>query len=159
MVGLLAGQGLAQSDATPRVPNSTAEISLSFAPVVKEAAPAVVNIYARRVVQTRRSPFEGDPFFGGLFRDFSAPRPRVQNSLGSGVIVSPDGFVVSNYHVVGQADDIRVVLNDRREYQAPNGLPTRARQKKASCSVHNASHINFATPSPRTDGATANLDK
>lgn len=118
MVGLLAGQGLAQSDATPRVPNSTAEISLSFAPVVKEAAPAVVNIYARRVVQTRRSPFEGDPFFGGLFRDFSAPRPRVQNSLGSGVIVSPDGFVVSNYHVVGQADDIRVVLNDRREYQA-----------------------------------------
>ena len=116
--GLLAGQGLAQSDSAPRVPESAAEISLSFAPLVKETAPAVVNIYARRIVQTRRSPFEDDPFFGGLFRDFGAPRPRVQNSLGSGVIVSPDGFVVSNYHVVGQADDIRVVLNDRREYQA-----------------------------------------
>ena len=115
---LIAGQGIAQSDSAPRVPKSAVEISLSFAPLVKEAAPAVVNIYARRVVQTRRSPFEGDPFFGGLFRDFGAPRPRVQNSLGSGVIVSPDGFVVSNYHVVGQADDIRVVLNDRREYQA-----------------------------------------
>ena len=115
---LLCGPGLAQSENTPRVPETAAEISLSFAPLVKEAAPAVVNIYARRVVQSRRSPFEGDPFFGGLFRDFGAPRPRVQNSLGSGVIVSPDGFVVSNYHVVGQAEDIRVVLNDRREYQA-----------------------------------------
>ena len=118
MSGLLASQGIAQTESIPRVPTSAAEISLSFAPLVKESAPAVVNIYARRVVQSRRSPFEGDPFFGGLFRDFGTPRPRMQNSLGSGVIVSPDGFVVSNYHVVGQADDIRVVLNDRREYQA-----------------------------------------
>jgi Do/DeqQ family serine protease len=109
---------LAQSEAEPRVPTSRAEISLSFAPLVKDAAPAVVNIYARRVIQERSSPFRSDPFFGELFRDFGATRPRVQNSLGSGVIVSPDGFVVSNYHVVGQADDIRVVLNDRREYQA-----------------------------------------
>lgn len=108
----------AQAEQSVRVPTSAAEISLSFAPIVKEAAPAVVNIYARRVVQTRRSPFQGDPFFGGLFRDFGATRPRVQNSLGSGVIVSPDGYVVSNYHVVGQADDIRVVLNDRREFEA-----------------------------------------
>ncbi|MCI5110000.1 MAG: trypsin-like peptidase domain-containing protein [Marivita sp.] len=118
LLALVSGPGLAQAEDAPRVPGSWAEISLSFAPLVKEAAPAVVNIYARRVVQARRSPFDGDPFFGGLFRDFGAPRPRVQNSLGSGVIVSADGFVVSNYHVVGQADDIRVVLNDRREYQA-----------------------------------------
>lgn len=116
--GLLGVSAFAQEADVPRVPQSAAEINLSFAPLVKEAAPAVVNIYARRVVQSRRSPFENDPFFGGLFRDFGAPRPRVQNSLGSGVIVSADGFVVSNYHVVGQADDIRVVLNDRREFQA-----------------------------------------
>ncbi len=115
---VLAGFAAAETSDAPRVPTSAAEISLSFAPLVKEAAPAVVNIYARRVVQARRSPFEGDPFFGGLFRDFGTTRPRVQNSLGSGVIVSSDGYVVSNYHVVGQADDIRVVLNDRREYQA-----------------------------------------
>ena len=113
-----AGTLTAQDAQNPRVPTSAAEINLSFAPLVKEAAPAVVNIYARRIVQSRRSPFEGDPFFGDLFRDFGTARPRVQNSLGSGVIVSPDGFVVSNYHVVGQADDIRVVLNDRREFQA-----------------------------------------
>jgi Do/DeqQ family serine protease len=113
----LAGPGIAQTQDAPRVPTSQAEISLSFAPLVKEAAPAVVNIYARRFVQSR-SPFQSDPFFGNLFRDFGASRPRVQNSLGSGVIVSPDGFVVSNYHVVGQAEQIRVVLNDRREFEA-----------------------------------------
>ncbi|MCR8550933.1 trypsin-like peptidase domain-containing protein [Salipiger sp. P9] len=102
--------------AQTRVPDSQAEISLSFAPLVKAATPAVVNIYARRVVEAR-SPFAGDPLFGNLFRDFGG-RPRVQNSLGSGVILSDDGIVVSNYHVVGQATDIRVVLNNGAEYEA-----------------------------------------
>jgi len=101
-----------------RIPASQAEIGLGFAPLVDEAAPAVVNIYARRVVAERVSPFAGDPFFRDFFRDFGEVRPRVQNSLGSGVILSPDGIVVSNHHVVGQATDIRVVLNDRREYSA-----------------------------------------
>ncbi|ETW11641.1 protease DegQ [Roseivivax marinus] len=103
--------------AEERVPQSPAEISLTFAPLVREAAPAVVNIYARRVVE-QRSPFAGDPFFGEFFRNFGSTRPRVQNSLGSGVILSADGIVVSNYHVVGEAEDIRVVLNDRREFDA-----------------------------------------
>ncbi|SFB00484.1 Do/DeqQ family serine protease [Poseidonocella pacifica] len=101
-----------------QVPAGRSEIALSFAPLVKQAAPAVVNIYARRVVEGRRSPLRDDPFFSEFFRSFSAPRPRVQNSLGSGVILSSDGIVVSNYHVVGDATDIRVVLNDRREYGA-----------------------------------------
>ncbi|PKQ13062.1 MAG: serine protease [Alphaproteobacteria bacterium HGW-Alphaproteobacteria-1] len=104
--------------ALAQVPQSRAEISLGFAPVVREAAPAVVNIYASRVVAARASPFRGDPFFERFFQDFGAARPRVQNSLGSGVILSSDGIVVSNYHVVGEATDIRVVLNDRREYAA-----------------------------------------
>ncbi|WP_232897344.1 trypsin-like peptidase domain-containing protein [Pontibaca salina] len=105
-------------DAETRVPQSQAEIGLGFAPLVKEAAPAVVNIYARRVVETRQSPFMDDPFFGDFFRQFGNSRPRVQNSLGSGVILSEDGIVVSNFHVVGMATDIRVVLSDRREYSA-----------------------------------------
>ncbi|WP_370281668.1 trypsin-like peptidase domain-containing protein [Pseudooceanicola sp.] len=102
----------------PAVPKSQAEIALSFAPVVKQAAPAVVNIYASRVVQSRRSPFADDPFFSDFFRNYGQTRPQVQNSLGSGVILSADGIVVSNNHVVEQADDIRVVLNDRREFRA-----------------------------------------
>jgi Do/DeqQ family serine protease len=104
--------------AQTRVPTSQAEIQMGFAPLVKEAAPAVVNIYAKRVVAVRDSPFAGDPFFEGLFRDFGTVRPQVQNSLGSGVILSADGIVVSNYHVVGEATDIRVVLADRREFNA-----------------------------------------
>lgn len=101
-----------------RVPRSQAEIQLGFVPLVREAAPAVVNIYAKRIVAERVSPFRSDPFFGQLFGNPGQLRPRVQNSLGSGVILSADGIVVSNYHVVGQATDIRVVLNDRREFSA-----------------------------------------
>lgn len=100
------------------VPQSMAQIQLSYAPLVKQSAPAVVNIYAQRVVAERRNPFADDPFFGDLFRNFGRATPRVQNSLGSGVIVGADGLVVSNYHVVGQATEIRVVLNDRREFAA-----------------------------------------
>ncbi|MGC9369533.1 MAG: trypsin-like peptidase domain-containing protein [Paracoccaceae bacterium] len=101
-----------------RVPESQAEISLSFAPVVRKSAPAVVNIYAKRIVAERVSPFANDPFFNQFFRDYGRVVPRVQNSLGSGVILSPDGIVVSNYHVVGEASEIRVVLQDRREFDA-----------------------------------------
>lgn len=98
------------------VPQSTAEIALSFAPIVKATAPAVVNIYARSEVQDRRNPFQGDPFFDQFF-DMDGPL-RVQNALGSGVIAGADGIVVSNYHVVENATDIRVVLADRREFSA-----------------------------------------
>lgn len=111
---MLAPPALAQT----RVPTSQAEIALGFQPLVRQAAPSVVNIYARRVVAARESPFAGDPFFGGLFRELGRARPQVQNSLGSGVILSDDGLVVSNYHVVGMATDIRVVLADRREFTA-----------------------------------------
>ena len=97
------------------VPQSELEIKLSFVPLVKQAAPAVVNIYAQRIIEERRSPFSRDPFFRDFFRNFGQLQPRVQNSLGSGVILSADGYVVSNYHVVGGATDIRVVLHDGRE--------------------------------------------
>ncbi|MCC5997090.1 MAG: DegQ family serine endoprotease [Oceanicaulis sp.] len=97
-------------------PGSREQIQLSFAPIVREAAPAVVNVYSRRVI-AQRSPFSGDPFFE---RFFGGPqtRQREVNSLGSGVIVDPSGVIVTNNHVVAGARDLRVVLSDRREFAA-----------------------------------------
>lgn len=101
-----------------QVPQSSAQMQLSFVPLVKEAAPAVVSIYAKIMAEPQRTPLQRDPFFGRFFRDPFSEKPRVQNSLGSGVILSQDGIVVSNYHVVGMASEIRVVLSDRREFSA-----------------------------------------
>ncbi|WP_413874201.1 trypsin-like peptidase domain-containing protein [Albidovulum sp.] len=101
--------------AETQVPATGAQIALSFAPVVRAAAPAVVSIYARRIVAARTSPFADDPFFSRFF-DLGPTVPRVQNALGSGVILRGDGIVVTNFHVVADADEIRVVLADAREF-------------------------------------------
>ncbi len=87
------------------VPGSAGEMKASFAPVVQAAAPAVVNISARGVQQVR------DPFWG-------IPGQRETGSVGSGVIVRPTGVVVTNYHVINGMQQIKVVLNDRREFDA-----------------------------------------
>ena len=99
------------------VPQSQSQIDLTFAPLVKQASPAVVNVFTRRTVQTSVSPFASDPRFR---RFFGAPQQqqRVQGSLGSGVIVGSDGVIVTNNHVVEGADEFRIVLSDRREYPA-----------------------------------------
>ncbi|MGE0718685.1 MAG: DegQ family serine endoprotease [Alphaproteobacteria bacterium] len=102
-------------------PQSREQIQLSFAPVVRQAAPAVVNVFTRRVERVARSPLLDDPFFRRFFGEdapLGAPRERVQRSLGSGVIVRADGLVVTNHHVIKDADQITVVLNDRREFPA-----------------------------------------
>jgi serine protease Do len=107
--------------AQTRTPPASREmIRLSFAPVVKKVAPAVVNVYSRRTVQTR-SPFFDDPFFRRFFGNqapFGLPRERVQQSLGSGVILGADGIIVTNHHVINGAQQITVVLSDRREFEA-----------------------------------------
>jgi len=105
------------------VPGSREQITLSFAPVVRSTAPAVVNIYTKKTVQQRSiSPLFDDPFFKRFFGDEfpfgGAPRERVQNSLGSGVLVRADGVVVTNNHVIEGADEITVILSDRREFEA-----------------------------------------
>jgi len=103
------------------VPETRAQTQLSFAPVVKRAAPAVVNVFVKSRVRGMRSPFAGDPFFERFFGErFGMPRERVQNSLGSGVIVSAGGLVVTNSHVIKSRGktEIRVVLADKREFSA-----------------------------------------
>ncbi|WP_273054509.1 MULTISPECIES: Do family serine endopeptidase [Hyphomonas] len=95
-----------------RLPETRSEIELTFAPLVKEVSPAVVNVYTQKTVKTGITPMEM------LLYGRAAPQSRVQNSLGSGVVVRDDGVIVTNNHVVEDADSFRVVLSDRREYPA-----------------------------------------
>ncbi len=103
-------------DTTPMarvVPGAAGQVAFSFAPIVKAAAPAVVNVYTARV--ERRAAM--NPFFQQFFGG-GPVQPRVQQSLGSGVIVGADGLIVTNNHVVNGADQILVALSDRREFPA-----------------------------------------
>ena len=103
-----------------QVPQSGAEVSLSFAPVVKKAAPAVVNVYASRTEKVQRNPLFDDPVFQQFFGSPGSQGPRSQTarSLGSGVLVDPSGLVVTNYHVIDQMTNVKVALSDQSEYPA-----------------------------------------
>ncbi|WP_048649425.1 DegQ family serine endoprotease [Nitratireductor soli] len=105
-----------QPETQRRVPFGQAEVQLSFAPLVRETAPAVVNVYASSTVQVR-SPFMGDPFFEQFFGRSQMP-PRVRSSLGSGVMVDQSGVIVTNYHVISDADEVKVALADGREFES-----------------------------------------
>jgi len=103
--------------ALPAAPASMSQVQLTFAPVVKRIAPAVVNVYARTVVQQQVNPFFNDPLFSQLFGS-PEMRQRVQQSLGSGVIVRADGLILTNNHVVAGGNEIIVALADKREFKA-----------------------------------------
>lgn len=122
LLALAAGPAAAQETAR-EVPQSREQVMLSFAPVVKKAAPAVVNIFAKRQVERRSavSSLLDDPFFRRFFGDGFGDREhrkREESSLGSGVIVGAEGFIVTNAHVIKGAEEIKVVLSDRREFEA-----------------------------------------
>jgi serine protease Do len=117
-LALVALTSPAAAEAGRVVPTSNAQLTLSFAPVAKRVAPAVVNIYTRKLVRQRvLTPFMDDPLFQQFFGR-GAMRQRMENALGSGVLVKPDGLIVTSNHVIAGADEITVVLADKREYEA-----------------------------------------
>ncbi len=101
-----------------RVPSSPAELRLSYAPIVQRAQPAVVNVYAAKMVQNR-NPLLDDPIFRRFFGVPGNKQPeQMQRSLGSGVMVDPSGLVVTNNHVIEGADQVKISLADKREFEA-----------------------------------------
>ncbi len=114
-------------------PANPANVQLSFAPLVKKVAPAVVNIYTTRTVTPRYvHPLMNDPVFNQLFGNMpgfatnGGGRKKVEGALGSGVIISANGLVVTNAHVIKGAEEIKIVLSDGREYPAKLSLQDEA---------------------------------
>src|SRR5258708_39960220 len=109
-----AGNTLAQDR---RIPVSPTELKLSYAPIVQRVQPAVVNVYAAKVIQNR-NPLLDDPIFRRFFGVPGQQPEQMQRSLGSGVMVDPSGLVVTNNHVIEGADQVKVSLSAKREFEA-----------------------------------------
>jgi Do/DeqQ family serine protease len=108
---------LAEAPAAEKVvPQSPAEVHLSFAPVVKKVRPAVVNVYASRIETRPQNPLFDDPIFRHFFGD-QGGGGRTAQSLGSGVIVDRTGLVVTNNHVIEGMTEAKVALADHREFE------------------------------------------
>jgi serine protease Do len=128
--GLVAALAVATHTGSPtyvtaRADTSNAKISSlsnSFADVIEKATPAVVHIDSTRVVkaseQQKDNPFANDPFFGRFFGGQGRPRDQRESGVGSGVIVSPQGYILTNNHVVEKATSVKVHLMDKREFTA-----------------------------------------
>ena len=121
----LQGLNVTTPDAKPVVtvaqaPASTGAVAVgvSFSSAAKQAMPAVVNIFTSKEVRAQRAPFLDDPIFRRFFGDRSDEQEQRQSSLGSGVIVSKQGFILTNHHVIEAADEIHIALADGRDVSA-----------------------------------------
>ena len=134
LLAAIALAGIAQNARAQerRVPTA-AELRLSYAPVVQHVAPAVVNVYAAKTVQARNPLFD-DPIFRQFFGvPGGGDRHQVQRSLGSGVIIDGSGLVVTNVHVIEGADEVKVALADKREFEAEIVLRSEERRVGKEC--------------------------
>jgi serine protease Do len=120
LLGKITGQQKGYIPFSPHVPRQIAESSRAFSEIASSISPSVVNISTTKVMKRELAPLLDDPFseFFSPFRDFKMPKKWKEQSLGSGVIVSPDGYIITNNHVIEQADEIRVTLVDKRSFKA-----------------------------------------
>lgn len=120
LVAAIVAAPSARPEALRQLPASQADVVLSFAPVVKKAQPAVVNVYASRTDRRPQNPLFDDPIFRRFFGEGGPGRPGgpTARSLGSGVLVDPGGLVVTNFHVIQGMTDVKVALADKREFDA-----------------------------------------
>ena len=104
----------------PNVPKQITDTSKAFSDIASAVSPAVVNISTTKIVKRDSGPFLDDQFFDlfNPFREFRTPKKWKEQSLGSGVIVSSDGYIITNNHVIEHADEIRVTLFDQRSFKA-----------------------------------------
>jgi serine protease Do len=119
-LGKITGQQKGFITLTPNVPKQIAESSRAFSEIASSISPSVVNISTTKVMRREASPLLDDPFseFFSPLRDFKMPKKWKEQSLGSGVIISSDGYIITNNHVVEQGDEIRVTLFDKRSFKA-----------------------------------------
>lgn len=118
-IGRIVSPPSMRSPFSPRVPNQIMETSRAFSEIVNAVSPAVVNISTTKVIRRETMPFSEEPFFDLFkpFHDFGLPKKWKEQSLGSGVIVSDDGYIITNNHVVEKSEDIRVILYDKRSFR------------------------------------------
>ncbi len=119
VIGKMVSSPTARTPFSPRVPGQMLETSRAFSEIVYAVSPAVVNISTTKTVRRDTVPFSEDPFFDLFkpFHDFGFPKKWKEQSLGSGVIVSGDGYIITNNHVVEKSEDIRVTLFDKRSFR------------------------------------------
>jgi serine protease Do len=112
----------AHADVSSSTQRAANQLSDSFANIIEKASPAVVKISMTRVVkaseQQSNNPFLSDPFFRQFFGPNARPRDQREEGLGSGIIVSPSGFILTNNHVVDKATSLKVQLSDGRDFSA-----------------------------------------